>query len=96
MTGMIDSLRSCDEYQQYLQQKEKIRKFPELKAKIYRLREINLQIQEVTDPETEDRLRSEYDHLCADARIREFMQAETDYCRIFQEIEEVMASELDL
>ncbi|MCR5221800.1 MAG: YlbF family regulator [Lachnospiraceae bacterium] len=93
---MIDSLRSCEEYQHYLQEKEKIQKFPELKASIYRLREINLLIQEVTDPETEEHLRAEYDHLSADIRIRDFMQAETDYCRLFQEIEEVMASELDL
>ena len=93
---MIDSLRSCEEYQHYLQEKEKIQKVPELKASIYRLREINLLIQEVTDPETEEHLRAEYDYLSADIRIRDFMQAETDYCRLFQEIEEVMASELDL
>ena len=96
MTDMIDSLRSCEEYRHYLQQKEKIRKFPELKGSIYRLREINLQIQKVTDPETEEQLRSEYDRLSADIRIRDFMQAETDYCRLFQEIGEVMASELEL
>lgn len=96
MIDIIDRLRECSEYKRYLEQKKRIRRFPELIKSIYRLREINGLIQEVTDPETEDNLRSEYDWLCSDVRIHDFMQAELDYCRMFQEIEAIMASELDL
>ncbi len=96
MIDIMDRLRECSEYKHYLEQKERIRRFPELKNSIYRLREINTLIQEVTDPETEENLRTEYEELCADARIHDFMQAELDYCRMFQEIEAIMASELDL
>lgn len=96
MIDIMDRLRECSEYRNYLEEKEKIRRFPELKSSIYRLRDINTLIQEVTDPNEEESLRSEYEALCSDSRIREFMQAELDYCRLFQEIEAAMASELSL
>ena len=96
MIDIMDRLRECSEYKHYLEQKERILQFPQLKSSIYRLREINGLIQDVTDPETEENLRAEYENLCSDARIRDFMQAELDYCRMFQEIEAIMASELDL
>lgn len=96
MIDIIDRLRECSEYKHYLEQKERILQFPELKNSIYRLREINNLIQEVTDPETEENLRAEYEWLCSDVRVHDFMQAELDYCRMFQEIEAIMASELEL
>ncbi len=96
MIDIMDRLRECSEYKHYLEQKKRILQFPELKDRIYRLREINGLIQEVTDPETEENLRSEYEGLCSDVRIHDFMQAELDYCRMFQEIEAIMASELEL
>ena len=96
MIDIMDRLRECSEYKRYLEQKRRIMQFPELKGNIYRIREIYGQIQEVTDPETEDNLRAEYEQLCSDVRIHDFMQAELDYCRMFQEIEAIMAKELDL
>ena len=96
MIDIIDRLRECGEYKHYLEQKARIAQFPELKNSIYRLREINNLIQEVTDPETEENLRAEHEWLCSDVRVHDFMQAELDYCRMFQEIEAIMASELEL
>ena len=96
MMDVLDRLRECSEYKQYLEQKKRIMQFPELKDKIYRIREIYSLIQEVEDPKTEEDLRAECEQLGADARIHDFMQAELDYCRMFQELESVMASELDL
>ncbi|MBQ7582244.1 MAG: YlbF family regulator, partial [Lachnospiraceae bacterium] len=96
MIDIMDRLRECSEYKQYLEQKKRILKFPELKDSIYRIREIYGLIQETEDPETEENLRSEYERLIADGRIHDFMQAELDYCRMFQELEAIMAKELDL
>ncbi|MBO4902907.1 MAG: YlbF family regulator [Lachnospiraceae bacterium] len=96
MKDIIDRLRECGEYKHYLEEKEKILRFPELKSSIYRLREINGLIQEVTDQDREEELRAEYDRLYSDIRIHDFMQAELDYCRMFQEIQAIMAQELDL
>lgn len=96
MIDIMDRLRECSEYKNYLEQKKRIMQFPDLKGKIYRIREIYVQIQDVTDPAEEENLRSEYEQLCDDVRIRDFMQAELDYCRMFQELEAIMAKELDL
>ncbi len=96
MTEIMERLRENSAYRHYLEEKEKIRPYPELKEKIYRLRDIFEQIEDVTDQEEEDRLRDEYEELYANPMIREFMQAELDYCRLFQELEAAMAAELDL
>ncbi len=96
MIDIMDRLRECREYQNYLEQKRRIAQFPELKNTIYRIREIYSRMQEVTDPEEENSLRAEYENLYADVRIRDFMQAEVDYCRMFQELEALMAKELEL
>ena len=96
MTEAIGALKECRVYKNYLKEKENIRKYPELKGSIDRLREINGLIQNDLDFETEENLTKEYEWLCSDGRVRDFMQAELDYCRFFQEIQAEMAKEMDL
>lgn len=96
MTEEMIALKECREYKNYLEEKENIQKYPELKGSIYRLREINGLIQDDLDPETEDNLTKEYEWLCSDGRVRDFMQAELDFCRFFQRIQAEMAQELDI
>ncbi|MBR6451067.1 MAG: YlbF family regulator [Lachnospiraceae bacterium] len=96
MNEVMEILRKNSAYRNYLEAKEKIRPYPELKEKICRLRDIFEQIEDIRDQEEEDRLRAEYEELYSNPMIREFMQAELDYCRLFQELEAEMAAELDL
>lgn len=96
MIEAMAALKGCRIYKNYLKEKENIQKYPELKGSIYRLREINGLIQDDLDPETEDNLTKEYEWLCSDGRVRDFMQAELDFCRFFQELQADMAAELEL
>ena len=96
MIEVMDALKKCWVYKNYLEEKEKLNKYPEVKGAINRLREINGLIQNDLDPQEEDNLTKEYEWLCSDARIRDFMQAELDFCRFFQEIQAEMASELEI
>lgn len=96
MIEAMAALKECRVYKNYLSEKKKLDKYPEVKGAINRLREINGLIQNDLDPQTEDDLTKEYEWLCSDARIRDFMQAELDYCRFFQELQANMAAELEL
>lgn len=96
MIEAMAALKECRVYKNYLSEKKKLDKYPEVKGAINRMREINGLIQNDLDPQTEDDLTKEYEWLCSDARIRDFMQAELDYCRFFQELQANMAAELEL
>lgn len=96
MIEAMAALKECRVYKNYLAEKEKLNKYPEIKGAINRLREINGLIQDDLDPQTEDNLTKEYEWLCSDPRIRDFMQAELDFCRFFQELQADMAAELEL
>lgn len=96
MIEAMQALKECNVYKNYLKEKANIQKYPELKGSINRLREINGQIQNDLDPETEENLTKEYEWLCSDGRVRDFMQAELDFCRFFQELQAEMAGDMDL
>lgn len=96
MSEYIDQLKSYDAYRNYLQQKEKLKQFPALRDAVLRVREITEIMQEDVSAEEEERLRAEFDTLNADPVVHDFMQAEIDYCRMFQEIRSAMAAELGI
>lgn len=87
---LIEQMRHTSTYQNYAKQKETVKNFPELKEKIDTLRELNYRLQKM--PESEglyeegERLEQEYEELCEDTRVHDFMQAELDFCRLFQDI----------
>lgn len=96
MKQIVDALMQLDAYSNYIAQKENLSKYPELKGQVLRIREITSRMQEVENGEEEDRLNDEFEWLMNEPRVREFMQAETDYCRMFQKLRAMMASELEL
>ena len=96
MKQLVDALMQLDAYRNYIAQKENLSKYSDLKGYILRLREITSRMQEVDNGEEEDCLNDEFEWLMGEPGVREFMQAETDYCRMFQKLRAMMASELEL
>jgi len=96
MSNLVNALMQCEEYRNYIAQKENLSRYPDLKRDVLRLREINSRMQEVAGNDEEDRLNDEFERLMNEPMVREFMQAETDYCRMFQNLRAMMASELEL
>lgn len=96
MDDILEEIKQSSIYCNYLKQKKIILQYPELKSNILRLREINELMQETTDAAEEERLTAEYERLSMDVRIHDFMQAELDYCRMFQKLQSAMAEELKI
>lgn len=96
MDDILEEIRQCSIYCNYLKQKKVILQYPELKSIVLRLREINERMQETSDPGEEEALSEEYERLSMDSRVHDFMQAELDYCRMFQKLQSAMAEELKI
>lgn len=97
--NLIEEIKRTDAYEQYQQQKEVVRQDIETKAKIDELRALNFRIQNA--PEDADilneseRVEEKLEELCEDSRINDFMQAELDFCRLFQDILTQLAQGID-
>jgi len=87
---LIEQMQRTEAYQNYNSQKETMKNFPELKEKIDTLRRLNLQLQKIPESdslyEEVERIEQQYEELCEDTRVHDFMQAELDFCRMFQDI----------
>lgn len=87
---LIEQMCRTSAYQNYARQKETVKNFPELKEKIDTLRELSYRLQKMPESESlyeeSERLEQEYEELCEDTRVHDFMQAELDFCRLFQDI----------
>ncbi len=88
--GLVAQMRSTADYQNYKKQKETLRSYPELKERIEKLRELNCRMQNMPESESlyeeGEKLEQQYEELCEDTRVYDFMQAELDFCRMFQDI----------
>lgn len=88
--GLIAQMQLTDDYQNYMKQKEMLKKYPELKERIEKLRELNCRMQNIPESdslyEEGEKLEQQYEELCEDTRVYDFMQAELDLCRMYQSI----------
>ncbi len=97
--NLIEEIKRTETYEQYRQQKEVVRQDAGTKAKIDELRALNYMIQNA--PEDADilneseRIEDELEELCEDSRVNDFMQAELDFCRLFQDILSQLAQGID-
>ncbi len=82
------ALKESAEYRAYLQAKEKVKEFPELKREIdeYRKRNYELQSKSEIEFESIEEFEKEYESLWENPLAAEFLAAELAFCRMMQEI----------
>ncbi|MGN1203599.1 MAG: YlbF family regulator [Lachnospiraceae bacterium] len=87
---LLTVIKETDEYQEYCIQREKVSKFPELKAQVDDFRRRNFQLQNSTDSnDLFDRIEAfqqEKEDLIEDPLINDFLTAELNFCRMMQDV----------
>lgn len=88
--SLIRVMKETQEYQCYQQNASVIREDEAVKSKVDELRSLSYRMQNMSDdglaPEVEEHLEERFEELCEDSRVHDFMQAEIDFCRMFQNI----------
>lgn len=88
--NLVDTIKNTDEYKEFQFQKEKINKFPELKARIDEFRKKNYELQNSGQSanlmEDAERLQMENADLFENPLSADFLQAELDFCRMMQDV----------
>lgn len=86
----ILAIKRTEEYREYIIQKEKISRYPELKEQIYEYRKKNYELQLLGDSEELfekiDAFQQEYESFREDPLVSDFLAAELAFCRMMQEI----------
>ncbi len=94
-----DTIMTSDTYKEYLYQREKIKKQPELYEKVNEFRQRNFDLQNEADSdEIFDRMEAferEYEKFREDPFVDGFLQAELAFCRMMQEVYVLLAEEID-
>lgn len=97
--NLVAEIKQTDTYENYQEQKEVVRQNEDTKAKIDELRALNLKVQSAPEGrdllEESERVEERLEELCEDSRVNDFMQAELDFCRMFQDILTQIAQEID-
>ncbi|MFG6338987.1 MAG: YlbF family regulator [Lachnospiraceae bacterium] len=94
-----DKIMTSDAYREYLYQREKIKKQPEIYEKVNEFRQRNFDLQNETDSEDMlDRMEAferEYEKFRENPLVDDFLQAELAFCRMMQEVYVLLADEID-
>ena len=94
-----DKIMTSGTYKEYLYQREKIKKQPELYEKVNEFRQRNFDLQNETDSEDIfDRMEAfdrEYEQFREDPLVDGFLEAELAFCRLMQEVYALLAEEVD-
>lgn len=95
----IDAIKNTESYRNYLTQKEKIEKFPELKNRIdeFRIRTFELQNLSTSDElfDKIDEFEVEYERFRENPVVDAFLSAEISFCRMMQEANWKITEALD-
>lgn len=97
--NLVDSIKHTEQYRAYEREKEKVHRFPELKAQIdsYRLR--NFEIQNMTNDEEiffkMEEFEKEYEKFRENPIVADFLAAELSLCRLIQNIYTRITAALD-
>lgn len=93
------TIMASDTYKEYLFQREKIKKQPELYEKVNEFRQRNFELQNETDgDELFDRVEAfekEYEKFRENPFVDDFLRAELAFCRLMQEVNVLLAEEID-
>ncbi len=92
-------IQQSDTYKEYLFQREKIKKQPELYEKVNEFRQRNFELQNETDSgDLLDRMEAferEYAKFRENPLVEDFLRAELSFCRMMQDINTLLTSEID-
>jgi cell fate (sporulation/competence/biofilm development) regulator YlbF (YheA/YmcA/DUF963 family) len=94
---LIREVRGSKEYQEYLREKDRVKKYPELKKRLDDFRMKNFQMQNGDDRALEmlDQMEQEYDRLMENPVVSGFLNKELAFCRLMQDINMSLAESID-
>ena len=94
-----DKIMTSDTYREYLYQREKIKKQPELYDKVNEFRKRNFDLQNETDSEDMlermEAFEREYEKFRENPLVDDFLRAELAFCRLMQEVDLLLAEAID-
>lgn len=95
----MNVIKNTNEYKEYNFQKEKVKRIPELKARIDEFRAKNYQLQNSQENdnlmEDVERLQRENEKFLENPLVADFLQAELEFCRMMQEVNVGIAEAID-
>lgn len=86
---LIAAILDSPEYHAYDEQRNAVKQFPDLKAKIDEFRERNFLLQISEDPNAFEKLEQfekEYSDFRENAMVADFLAAELAFCRMMQDV----------
>ena len=92
-------LLESEEYQKYDVYRKLLNETPELKAKVNNFREANVRMQmdgRAQDKNEVQRLAAEYQDVLNNSVVREFLNAELILCKMVQQVNLMLVSDLEL
>jgi cell fate (sporulation/competence/biofilm development) regulator YlbF (YheA/YmcA/DUF963 family) len=94
---LIKEVIVSKEYQEYLREKERVKKYPELKKRLDEFRRKNFQMHNGDDRALEmlDQMEQEYDTLMENPVVSGFLNSELAFCRLMQDISMSLAGSID-
>ncbi len=93
----VEAIKSSEEYQDYAREKDKVKRYPELKAQIDAYRMLNFQMQQSgeTGFEVIERFENEYSEFRENPLVADFLAAELAFCRLMQDLSLRVTTELE-
>lgn len=92
-------IQETDTYKEYYNQRERVKKQPALYDKVNEFRQKNFDLQNESDSEDLfDRMEAfdqEYAKFRENPLVDDFLRAELAFCRMMQEVEILLAAEID-
>ncbi len=92
----IERLKQSEVYQCFVEQCHRIEAHPDLAKKIDEFRERNFRLQNEMDSDAlfdeTDRFEKEYAEFRKNPIVNDYLEAELDYCRMFQEVSESIST----
>ncbi|MCR5418268.1 MAG: YlbF family regulator [Lachnospiraceae bacterium] len=86
----INEIKQSAVYSEYMLQRDRLRKYPELKKQVDEYREKNFRLQTQTYPDQLfdeiDRFQKEHESFRENPVVKDFLAAELAFCRMMQNI----------
>ena len=99
LAELVAAIIDSPEYREYSKQKERMHQYPELKAKldIYRQEKFELQSQASSDElfDRTEELAVKSEDLRKNPMVGLFLDAELDFCRLIQQVNNVIVEAVD-
>ena len=94
-----DQIVISDTYKEYLFQREKIKKQPELYEKVNEFRQRNFDLQNAPEGgdlfERMEAFEEEYERFRENPLVDDFLEAEMTFCRMMQDVYVLLAEQVD-